>query len=389
MDAAAARSIREAFESDGRVTGLSHTFYRYPARFSPEFVRAVIKATTRPGDVVMDPFMGGGTTAVESLSLGRRFIGADINPLARFISDAKTTPLSEGDVSILSHWAITSYELSIRDPAGHVPSRWRGYLRQVPWWLRQRIQCLLTSADALPSPRLRRFARCSVLRTAQWALDNRRTIATSGEFSRAHWIQLQEMLRAGAIWSRKLDPVGISHLSQLRKLLARSASGIEKDRRIPESWKPIKLVLTSPPYPGVHVLYHRWQVQGRRETAAPFWIAGHEDGHPASFYTMGPRYASDLGAYLVELEAAFRSIVSLLGPESLIVQLVGFSDPEVQLGPVLDTLESVGLLEIGLSRECGSVERSWRRVPNRKWYAGSHRTAGSARELLLLHQPVE
>ena len=53
--------------------------------------------------------------------------------------------------------------------------------------------------------------------------------------------------------------------------ISRSAVGIEEE---PEMLRrlPIKLVLTSPPYPGVHVLYHRWQVQGRRETPAPFWI---------------------------------------------------------------------------------------------------------------------
>ena len=28
----------------------------------------------------------------------------------------------------------------------------------------------------------------------------------------------------------------------------------------------VRLVLTSPPYPAVHVLYHRWQVKGRKET---------------------------------------------------------------------------------------------------------------------------
>jgi hypothetical protein len=39
-----------------------------------------------------------------------------------------------------------------------------------------------------------------------------------------------------------------------------------------------KLIVTSPPYPGVHVLYHRWHVDGRRETPAPYWIAGCNDG---------------------------------------------------------------------------------------------------------------
>ena len=32
---------------------------------------------------------------------------------------------------------------------------------------------------------------------------------------------------------------------------------------------PADLVVTSPPYPGIHMLYHRWQVDGRKETDAP------------------------------------------------------------------------------------------------------------------------
>ena len=43
-----------------------------------------------------------------------------------------------------------------------------------------------------------------------------------------------------------------------------------------------KLVLTSPPYPGVYVNYHRWKLRGRREIPAPYWIAGREDGNGMS-----------------------------------------------------------------------------------------------------------
>lgn len=40
----------------------------------------LIQRLTKPGDLVCDPFLGGGTTAVVALSLGRRFVGCDINP---------------------------------------------------------------------------------------------------------------------------------------------------------------------------------------------------------------------------------------------------------------------------------------------------------------------
>jgi DNA modification methylase len=66
------------------VRGLTHGFYKYPARFSPAFVRAAIEAFTEPGDLVLDNHVGGGTTLVEALALGRHAIGVDISTLAGF-----------------------------------------------------------------------------------------------------------------------------------------------------------------------------------------------------------------------------------------------------------------------------------------------------------------
>lgn len=39
----------------------------------------LVERLTKPGQLVCDPFLGGGTTAVVSLALGRRFVGCDIN----------------------------------------------------------------------------------------------------------------------------------------------------------------------------------------------------------------------------------------------------------------------------------------------------------------------
>ena len=41
-----------------------------------------IEAFTKPGDVVVDPFLGSGTTGVAAVGLGRRFIGADSDAAA-------------------------------------------------------------------------------------------------------------------------------------------------------------------------------------------------------------------------------------------------------------------------------------------------------------------
>ena len=51
----------------------------YPTQKPESLVERIIKASSNPGDLVFDCFMGSGTTQSVAMKLGRRFIGADIN----------------------------------------------------------------------------------------------------------------------------------------------------------------------------------------------------------------------------------------------------------------------------------------------------------------------
>ncbi len=55
---------------------------RYRGNWAPYIPRNIILKYSRPGDIVLDYFVGGGTTAVEAKLLGRRCIARDINPAA-------------------------------------------------------------------------------------------------------------------------------------------------------------------------------------------------------------------------------------------------------------------------------------------------------------------
>jgi len=51
----------------------------YPTQKPIELLERIIKASSNPGDIVFDSFMGSGTTQLAAQKLGRRYIGADIN----------------------------------------------------------------------------------------------------------------------------------------------------------------------------------------------------------------------------------------------------------------------------------------------------------------------
>lgn len=50
------------------------------ATFPPALIEPCILAGRRPGDVVLDPFMGSGTTAAVALQHGRQYLGCELNP---------------------------------------------------------------------------------------------------------------------------------------------------------------------------------------------------------------------------------------------------------------------------------------------------------------------
>ena len=52
-----------------------------------ELAERCIKAGTRPGEIVLDPFCGSGTTGVAALNLGRRFVGIEL--LRRFTEGSR------------------------------------------------------------------------------------------------------------------------------------------------------------------------------------------------------------------------------------------------------------------------------------------------------------
>jgi DNA modification methylase len=390
------KAVLQAVVNQDKVDEPPHSFYKYPARFSPAFARAVIEAYSTVGDTVVDPFCGGGTSLVEAILAGRRAAGFDISSLAVFLARAKMTPLSVHDKSVVTEWAkvIGSIEKPVGEDAAAVTDEEKHYQRNLPGAAKAFFETVIDLARFLPKERQQRFVRLVLLAVGQRALDCKTQAPLWSTLRSEFCARIGGVLEdhyaflGRAAIANKLPRC---RLTETRRVINRSSEESDHDGRIPSRWLPAKLVLTSPPYPGVHVVYHRWQINGRTETPAPFWLANSRDGAGGNYYCLGSRKEPGLKTYFDRLGKAFSSVRGLVGPDSVVVQLVAFSRPESQLPAYLQRMEEAGFVE--LKPICDDDYlingRIWRQVPGRKWYAKNRGEIPASKEVMLLHRAVD
>lgn len=385
----AIQAIRKAARDEATVAGLTHTFYKYPARFSPQFVRAAIQQFSVPGDVVLDPYMGGGTTIVEAFAARRHSVGCDLNSLAVFVTRAKTTRLSEAEAGAIEQWSREivpqlSYHTVTDEVANYIcPVRTRNLSLPRARAAKKLLALALLSVKSLPTATASEFARAILLNVAQWALNNRKSVPPLSVIRARIAVVAAEMVPATAELMERAGaegqaPILIHGTAETLPLLAPFSAGTKA-----------KLVVTSPPYPGIHLLYHRWQIDGRKESPAPYWIADCFDGKGASFYNFADRREHGLNTYFQESLKTLKAIREVVSDNAYVVQMIAFSNPRQQLPRYLDNMEQAGFSEARLaSTEKGSVQlrRIWRGVPNRTWYAAQKGETNSSREVVLIHR---
>lgn len=91
--------IEPEWKEQQRLWGHSfHPMCSYLASFPAGLAHALIARYTRPGDVVLDPFSGRGTTPLQACAEGRIGAGNDLNPFAHLLTAAKVDPPSRAEI---------------------------------------------------------------------------------------------------------------------------------------------------------------------------------------------------------------------------------------------------------------------------------------------------
>jgi len=102
----------------GRDRSSGHSAW-YWGNFIPMIPRQMMQRYTKKGDWVLDPFMGSGTTLIESRRLGRNAIGVDLNPetvtRAAEIVDATENPFNVSTKSYTGNSLAIDYQRIMKE----------------------------------------------------------------------------------------------------------------------------------------------------------------------------------------------------------------------------------------------------------------------------------
>jgi len=121
----------------------THFFHHWTAKFIPQIPARVIARYARPGDVVLDPFMGCGTALVEAARMGHDAWGTDINPLAVRIARAKTAPINDAELDGYLSWLSEA----AADPERHRAASAELFEGSAAWFRDDVARCLRAILD--------------------------------------------------------------------------------------------------------------------------------------------------------------------------------------------------------------------------------------------------
>ena len=97
----------------------SHSLHEvsYRACFKAELPEFFISRLTRPGDTVLDPFMGRGTSPLQAVLMGRKALGNDINPLSvMLVRPPPARDESRGGGTGAARDRLGSWSIRVRTP---------------------------------------------------------------------------------------------------------------------------------------------------------------------------------------------------------------------------------------------------------------------------------
>lgn len=228
----------------------THQLHAFAARCPAPVARWAIDNYSTPGEVVLDPMVGSGTTLVEARLRGRHAWGCDIDPLARLIAKVKATDV---DLDALDR-AIANIQQRLE--RADLDDAWRPELVDVDRWFRPKVAtdlariraALLSSRAPRPMRDLCWVAFSSII-TARTSVANARDVVHSRHHYR-RWTKdpgtverfLRRLRQIRGMVAEFVDLVGQAPEKTEARIVGNDA------RALPIESGSVDMIFTSPPY---------------------------------------------------------------------------------------------------------------------------------------------
>lgn len=392
------RLLSSDLDYHGYDTGYaSHDFHAFPAKFPPPLPEAFIRGLTAPGDTVLDPMMGSGTTIVEAFLHRRKCIGADIDPLALLITQVKTTPLDVDTLRTQLYQIIDAANRRLTQApiaaSAIVRARWdRKTCEFVDYWFAEEtineLSALLLEIEQIEVAEIKAFftlafSACIITKTGGVSLafdlahtrPHRAKIAytpagvrilgdapQNGDSERVRF--LTKNLRSAIVEFRKRALQNIQSISELPVEREAVALQLADAQRLPVESSTVDLVVTSPPYAVNAIDYMRankfsliWLgfsldqlgetrkqcIGGETTTSFPFEkLPAMSSAIVANISAADPKRGKALERYYSEMTRILREMHRVLKPDRAAVVVVASSEIRQ-----IDTQTQTCLAEIG------------------------------------------
>lgn len=248
--------VSERFSSESEALLSTHLFHSYAARMDPMVVRSLLKEISQ-GQVVLDPFVGSGTTLVETSLLGAQGIGVDISPLSVMLTKFKATPMPESMRTSLATQAQAICQRSLERVQARKKPRlnWDEQAYYEPHvylelcGLREEIEPLKSKDRPLYEALLLIFSSL-VIKASRQTSESRGELRTKtigpGQFTKWFWKRTEEVLRLHKEFSAKVPP----QTPKSRVFQGDAREIVHWEKEIPSS--SVDIICTSPPYLGIY-----------------------------------------------------------------------------------------------------------------------------------------
>lgn len=381
----------------------SHNFHAFPAKFPPQLPRKFIEGLTEPGDVVLDPMMGSGTTIVEAFLTGRRGIGFDIDPMALRLCKVKVTPLALEETAIAKQQVLHRAQESLQQDGTELRQQLdarfgEAELKFLDYWFLPSTQlelvALIREIERVQDPNIRKFlelAFSAIIITKSGGVSMARDLA----HTRPHRVQ-DKAPRSALDEYRKRSSKNLNSLATL----ARGNGTIElfcgDAQTLALRDQTVDLIVTSPPYASNAIDYmraHKFSLvwfghsleslsQLRRQYIGHDAVSGIElvelpDSARqvvASLTQVDPKKAKVLHRYYSEMTRCLAEMARVLKPGKAAIIVVGSSTMRG-----MDTRTDVCLGEIGkhvglelVSIGVRELDRDKRMMPARRTHSSNH-----------------